>query len=450
MTNEAIPTVTTHTATTQAAMPQTVQGMAIRGLVDRERLARAADWLAVAVAVSLPWSTTASGILIALWLVALLPTLNLQALRNTLVMPAAALPVALVVLALIGMTWGDADIAERINPIKSILRLLTIPLLFIQFRDSPRGIWVVGGFLVSCGVLLVMSFVFATWPAISLRPDTFPGVPVKDYIIQSSEFLICAVALAHLSISAWRDGRRRLALGLAAFALAFLINIAFVATARSTLVASAVLLAVLAFQRFDWKGVVAVLCAGVILAGLAWLSSPYLRGRVLAVAEEIQQYQTADAPTSSGLRLEFWKKSVQLIAGAPVLGHGTGSVREQFRRMASEGEGASAEVTAQPHNQTLNVAIQIGLVGVAILFGLWISHLMLFRGQDLASWLGSAIVTQNIVLGLFNSYLSEFTLGWVYVFGVGVLGGMVLRRRAGDAAHAAHASSTAECGREGR
>src|SRR4029450_7174462 len=109
--------------------------------------------------------------------------------------------------------------------------------------------------------------VFATWPAISLRPDTFPGVPVKDYIIQSSEFLICAVALAHLSISTWRGGGRRLALGLATFALVFLINIAFVATARSTLVAFAVLLAVLAFQRFDWKGVVAVLGVGVLLAG---------------------------------------------------------------------------------------------------------------------------------------------------------------------------------------
>ena len=91
------------------------------------------------------------------------------------------------------------------------------------------------------------------------------------------------------------------------------------------------------------------------------------------------------------------------------------------------------------------MAIQIGLAGAAILFGLWISHLMLFRGQDLASWLGSAIVVQNIVLGLFNSYLFEFTLGWVYVFGVGVLGGMVLRRRAVKTA-----DSPAEWGREGR
>jgi hypothetical protein len=36
---------------------------------------------------------------------------------------------------------------------------------------------------------------------------------------------------------------------------------------------------------------------------------------------------------------------------------------------------------------------------------------------------------QNFVAGLFNAYLFEFTLGWFYVFGVGVLGGMVLRSK---------------------
>jgi O-antigen ligase len=36
---------------------------------------------------------------------------------------------------------------------------------------------------------------------------------------------------------------------------------------------------------------------------------------------------------------------------------------------------------------------------------------------------------QNIVSSLFNSHLFDFTSGWLYVFGVGVLGGMVLRQK---------------------
>ncbi|MGZ8372511.1 MAG: O-antigen ligase family protein, partial [Rhodoplanes sp.] len=37
------------------------------------------------------------------------------------------------------------------------------------------------------------------------------------------------------------------------------------------------------------------------------------------------------------------------------------------------------------------------------------------------------VVVQNIVSSLFNSHLFDFTQGWTYVFGVGVLGGLVMR-----------------------
>jgi hypothetical protein len=42
-------------------------------------------------------------------------------------------------------------------------------------------------------------------------------------------------------------------------------------------------------------------------------------------------------------------------------------------------------------------------------------------------WL--VVVTQNIIGSLSGSYLFAFTQGWIYVFGVGVAGGMVRRLR---------------------
>jgi hypothetical protein len=51
---------------------------------------------------------------------------------------------------------------------------------------------------------------------------------------------------------------------------------------------------------------------------------------------------------------------------------------------------------------------------------------MVFRGDNLAAWLGLAVVVQTIVASLFNSQLFYFTPGWIYVFGVGVLAGMLL------------------------
>jgi len=403
--------------------------------LDRAHLVQAADWLAVAVAVSFPWSTSVSGILIAVWCLAVIPTLDLRSLRWGVAIPAAAIPIALFAYGVIGMGWGGASFEDQWGSIKPTLRFLAIPLLLVQFRKSERGMWVLGGFLASCTALLSLSWLLTMWPVHFRQSNLHPGIPVKDYIIQSSEFLICAFALSHLSISAWRERRRHAAAALAALALVFLLNIAFVATARSTFVIFAVLLVIVALQRFDWKGALAVLVAGAVFAGLAWVSSSNLRARVFSVAQEIREYQTQDESTSSGLRLEFWRKSVQLIAAAPVLGHGTGTVLGLFRELASESGGASSVVTDQPHNQTFQIAIQLGLVGAALLFGVWISHLLLFRGGGLVAWLGVGVVVQNILSCVFNTYLLEFTLGWIYVFGVGVLGGMMLRQRSPDIGH---------------
>src|SRR5215470_11195654 len=102
----------------------TTQTAAIDKPSARAHFAQAADWLAIAVAASLPWSTSATGILAALWLIAVIPTLDLQAVRHTIVIPAAAILIALVAFGALGMTWADASLAERLDSIKAFLRLL--------------------------------------------------------------------------------------------------------------------------------------------------------------------------------------------------------------------------------------------------------------------------------------------------------------------------------------
>lgn len=271
----------------QPSQDMTIQDVSIGRFFDRAHFMLAADRLAVAVAVSFPWSTSLTGILITLWFLALIPTLDLRSVRWGLTIPAAAIPVALFAYGVIGMAWGGASFEDQLGSIKPTLRLLAVPLLFIQFSRSEHGTRVLKGFLLSCVALLVVSWFLTMWP-VYVRPHAPPvGVPIKDYIIQSNEFLICAFGLTHLSISAWQEGRRRLAMALVALALVFLLNIAFVAIARSTFVAFAVLLVVISFQRFDLKGGLAVIIAGAIFAAVAWVSSPGLRARVYSVTTEI-------------------------------------------------------------------------------------------------------------------------------------------------------------------
>ena len=95
---------------------------------------------------------------------------------------------------------------------------------------------------------------------------------------------------------------------------------------------------------------------------------------------------------------------------------------------------ATAEVIGNPHNQTLNVAVQWGVVGIVVLYAMWLSHLLLFRGDGLVAWIGLLVVVQNIFTSLFNSHLFDFHEGWMYVLGVGIAGGTLLGAAPIDAA----------------
>ena len=219
-----------------------------------------------------------------------------------------------------------------------------------------------------------------------------------------------------------------MALALTALALLFLANIVFVISSRTTLVVFPVMLIVLALQRLSWKGGIAFVLAASVLAVAAGSASPFLRYRTLLVIDEVTRYHSEDAETSAGYRLEFWKKSIEFVAQAPLIGHGTGSTKTLFRAAAS-GTGISAAFTDNPHNQTLIIAVQLGLIGVALLYAMWFAHALMFRGGDWPHWVGLGVVVQTMVSAVFNSQLFYFTPGWIYVFGVGVLGGMVLTRQ---------------------
>ena len=403
------------------------------GFFNRALLTWAAEVLAVAVAISLPWSTSATSILVIVWLAVLLPTLRLAELRRELTTAVGGLPVLLLLFGIAGMLWADVALIERWKGLDSFFKLLVIPLLFIQYRRSDRGLWVFGGYLAACMALLVAS-AFLSITAGPWWPNHIYGVPVKNEATQSGEFVTCIFGLLFLAMEFYERRRHVLMIGALAAALAMAANIFYVATGRTALVIIFALLLLFAAKKLRARGIV-VLSAGTILIGaIGWMSSPYLRGRIVQIWTDFQSYEASDARNSSGERVEFAKKSIAFIREAPIIGHGTGSMPALFTKSAIGQSGAAAAATTNPHNQTFAVAIQLGLIGAAVLWAMWIAHLLLFRGPGLVEWIGFVVVVQNVVGSLFNSHLFDFTQGWVYVFGVGVAGGMVLKRQSPKAA----------------
>jgi hypothetical protein len=402
-------------------------GLPLSASIDRAKFVGVADGLMVAVAVSLPWSTSATSILLVLWLLALVPTLTLHDVRDEVLTPAGGLPVLLALLGVLGTAWADVSWVERWGGLDSFLKLLCVPLLLIQFRRSERGSLVFAAYLAACVVLLVVATVVQVIPALRpMRPD---HLPVKNAATQSGEFVTCIFGLLYL-LSDYVAQRRWLKIaGMLAVLAGMAADIVYLATGRTAFVVAAVLMVLISAWRLTARGSAVLFGCVILLCAAGWFSSPYFRDRTTGVWTDYQKYEATDDRNSSGERVEFYRKSIAFIRAAPVIGHGTGSIPTLFAATAVGKSGSEGSATTNPHNQTFAVAIQLGIVGAAVLWAMWIAHLLLFRGEGLMAWIGLVVVVQNIVGSLLNSHLFDFTQGWTYVVGVGVAGGMALKNR---------------------
>jgi O-antigen ligase len=401
--------------------------LSVANALDRKRLAQIVDWAAVGVAVSLPWSTSLTSILVIVWLLTLLPTLDVAMVRREIETAAGGLPVLLWLFATVGMLWAEVSWAERIHGLGGFHRLLMIPLLLAQFRRSEHGAWVIYGFLASAVILL-----FACWALVLAQVQSWPrpsyGVLVKDYIAQSTVFLICAMVLIWHVCDSLREGNWRTTLWPAGLALLFLTYLAFVVRSRAAIGVAPFLAVLLGWRQFGWKGVMTACIVGAVLTGGLWASSPNLRELAIRSIHQTLAYGATNADSSIGEHIEFLRKSMTFVHEAPLIGHGTGSIADLFRRSAIGQTGAAGIATVNPHSQIFGVAIQLGLAGTVILLVMWIAHYCLFRGAGWTVWVGTVVVVENVVSSLAHSHLFDFMHGWLYVFAVGVAGGMVLRQ----------------------
>jgi hypothetical protein len=69
----------------------------------------------------------------------------------------------------------------------------------------------------------------------------------------------------------------------------------------------------------------------------------------------------------------------------------------------------------------------LGIFGAAVLLAMWFAHFNLFRATGVVAWIGTIVVVENVIASLSSSHLFDFVHGWLYVLGVGIMGGMMYR-----------------------
>jgi O-antigen ligase len=358
-----------------------------------------------------------------------LPTIRWQAFYESLRAPASFLPLAFFALAIVGLFWTEDTWPVGIQGLLPVSKLLAVPLLLYHYERSQRGHWVLFAFLASCVLLMGLSWVtyFADWKSSS--PGALAGVPVRNYIDQSHEFALCLFVMAPLLLSFAANGHRAWTIAFAAVMLGFYFDMRYVATSRTAFVYFPILLILFAAKYLSRRRAIYFLMFAAVVEFAVLFTSPYMRDRVGRTVQDYKVDRDTNAATSNGLRLAYWRVSIRSISEAPVFGHGTGSTRQLFSREAEGKSGEWSNIIRNPHNQTLYVAIQWGVLGCLILYAMWYFHLQLFRESLLASWIGLVIVVQNFISSLLNSHLFDFHEGWIYVLGVGVAGGIAARAK---------------------
>ena len=146
------------------------------------------------------------------------------------------------------------------------------------------------------------------------------------------------------------------------------------------------------------------------------------------MAEENLQYQTAQTETSIALRRHYIVRSVEALQERPLAGAGTGAWGEVFYQATSADPAyLHTREHRHPHNEYLNLAVQLGIGGAALLVALFVVAFR--RAARLPGYepqLARAVVVAFAVGCLFNDFILDNTEGHIWaILGGALYGGSV-------------------------
>jgi O-antigen ligase len=164
-------------------------------------------------------------------------------------------------------------------------------------------------------------------------------------------------------------------------------------------------------QRLNRKNALFFLASGIIFLTV-FINFSDKSARIYEGISESQNYLQLGKggnDTSIGLRLSFWKNSLEIISETPWFGHGTGSYPVEYQRVIEKTEA----LAANPHNEYLMITVQLGILGLLLFLAFLYSqyhYSIKLKNQD--KWMAQGVLLSLMVNSLFNSSFIDFTEGY--------------------------------------
>jgi len=391
---------------------------------------------AVALGISIPISVALDNVLLALILISWLAAGGYRkklavAFHNRIVVAAFALFCLLAA----GLIYSSGNPGDGMKMLGKYIDLAFVPIFVGLFGDERvrRLAWLA----LAAALALTLLLSYLTW--LGLIPQNFlplansdnPDV-FKKYLTQGIFLAFGALLFAQLACNA-RSVRERY--GWWALALLAVVNVSLLTPGRTGQLILAALLLYFFCSVWQRRGIIVAVMAIGFAAGAITLGTGETGNRYTRAFDEWKNWQPERAAAlsdSTGTRLEFYRNSLQIARAHPLIGTGTGSFSKVY---ADHVAGTGMVSTENPHNEYLNIAIQLGVIGVLVLLYLfycvWRYAAMLPQAFERRLARGLAI---TFVVGCaFNSLLMDHAEGLLFAWTASLLfAGLESSRNSGD------------------
>ncbi|MBI2791914.1 MAG: O-antigen ligase family protein [Gammaproteobacteria bacterium] len=374
---------------------------------DQIRLSQIASGMIVLNAFFLPLSTAITTILIfgivILWLLDRNSKDRWQFYRSY---PLTKPIFFLIALSFIGMFHTIGSWETAVRSWYQISKLGIIPILAYYLQDQKYKKLVLSAFVAA----LIITIITSMLKAYGLLPignvnygnTVFKNHIVVSYFMATSLFFLCV----------WCDQYKqfkKILLPLIGLTLYYFV---FLNTGRIGYIILYICFAVYAWHKYRFKGIVIIFSALSLILFFAYQYSDTFYTRVDNFFDEFQMYLQGKPATSIGARIEFIINSITLFLQHPLNGFGSGSFKFAYiTNFASTFQ----RMTVNPHNQYLYTAVELGGIGLILLFWLFCRQWKLIQQlSDPTRILAQGIFLSFVIGCIFNSWLKDFTECYFY------------------------------------
>ena len=329
--------------------------------------------------------------------------------------PAAISACALMLLYALGLTYTSASAHAAFSFGAKYHKLLFIPMIASTLHSEKIRNIALKVFLATSLFILALSYL------------KWFGAPIKDYHFIDQGYVIFKGRIAHsifmsfamymmLHLSIKSDGYKKYIW--ATLSVLAALNILFLINGRTGQVTMFSLIAWFTWETWGLKSL--KYWALVILLGIGiHIAFPdFPHSRLTDTDQEIAQ----GSSSSAGQRIEMYKNTLTLIQHHPVFGGGTGSLEVEYKPLAEKLHSKLVRVP-NPHNQYLLTLQELGILGLAFLIWMWLTHWAAsykLLNEEYGYALRGLVIT--IMVGsLFNSLILDASEGQFYCILAGIL-----------------------------